>query len=161
MHRHLWVGAATLAIALGCSHAEPSTPQVVLVQPSGLQVPTNLLRISIRFATQVEGPLLPRITLLRAGGTKIQQPFLEQELWSPDGNILTIMMHPGRVKSGLKARAEMGPILSVGDDVSLAIDGHPIKRWRVGPTDEAGPVTSAWKLSAVRAESLQPLVVGP
>jgi hypothetical protein len=53
----------------------------------------------------------------------------------------------------------MGPILSVGDDVSLAIDGHPIKRWRVGPTDEAGPVTSAWKVSAVRAESLQPLVV--
>jgi hypothetical protein len=43
--------------------------------------------------------------------------------------------------------------------VSLAIDGHPIKRWRVGPTDETGPVTSAWKVSAVRAESLQPVVV--
>lgn len=159
MHVRRWAGAATLAVALGCSHAEPSTPRVVLVQPSGTQVPANLLRISIRFATQVEGPLLPRITLLRADGGKIQEPFLEQELWSPDGNVLTVMMHPGRVKSGLKARAEMGPILSVGDDVSLAIDGHPIKRWRVGPTDEAGPVTSAWKVSAVRAESVQPLVV--
>jgi len=43
--------------------------------------------------------------------------------------------------------------------VSLALDGLPIKRWSVGPTDESGPVTSAWKVSAVRAESLQPLVV--
>src|SRR5258708_27067868 len=159
MQLRRWAGAATLAVALGCAHAEPSTPRVVLVQPSGTQVPANLLRISIRFANQVEGPLLPRITLLRADGRKIQEPFLEQELWSPDGNVLTFMMHPGRVKSGLKARAAMGPILSVGDDVSLAIDGHLIKRWRIGPTDEAGPVTSAWKVSAVRAESLQPLVV--
>ena len=159
MQLRRWAGAATLAVALGCAHAEPSTPRVVLVQPSGTQVPANLLRISIRFANQVEGPLLPRITLLRADGRKIQEPFLEQELWSPDGNVLTFMMHPGRVKSGLKARAAMGPSLSVGDDVSLAIDGHPIKRWRIGPTDEVGPVTSAWKVSAVRAESLQPLVV--
>jgi hypothetical protein len=154
-----WVGAATLAVALGCPHAEASTPLVVLVQPSGAQIPANLLRISIRFANHVEGPLLPRITLLRADGSKIQEPFLEQELWSPGGNVLTFMMHPARVKSGLKARTVMGPILSVGDDVSLAIDGHPIKRWRVGPTDEAGPVTSAWKVSAVRAGSLRSLVV--
>ena len=56
-------------------------------------------------------------------------------------------------------RTIQGPILSVGDEVSLALDGHPIKRWRVGPTDEAGPIISGWKVSAVRAESLQPLVV--
>lgn len=159
MRLRRWAGAAAIAAALGCSHAEPATLRVVLVQPSGREAPANLLRISIRFATQVEGPLLPRITLLRADGRTIQEPFLEQELWSPDGKILTVMMHPGRVKSGLIARAEKGPILSAGDDVSLALDGLPIKRWRIGPPDEAGPVTSAWNLSAVRAESLQPLVV--
>ena len=159
MPLYRWAGAAALAVALGCAHAEPTPPRVVLVQPSGPQVPANLLRISIRLASQVEGSLLPRITLLRADGSKIQEPFLEQELWSPDGKVLTVMMHPGRVKSGLKARAQMGPILSVGDEVSMALDGRPIKRWRVGPTDEAGPVTSAWRVSAVRAESLQPLVV--
>jgi hypothetical protein len=159
MHLRRWAEAAALAVALGCSQAEPSAPRVVLVQPSGPQIPANLLRISIRFATQVEGPLLPRITLLRVAGSKIQEPFLEQELWSPDGKILTILLHPGRVKSGLNARAEMGPILSVGDEVSLALDRLPIKRWSVGPTDDAGPITSTWKVSAVRAGSLQPLVV--
>ena len=159
MHLCRLVGATALAVALGCSHAEQPTPRVVLVQPSGPEVPANLLRISIRFAAQVEGPLLPRLTLLRADGRQVQEPFLEQELWSPSGKILTVMMHPGRVKTGLKAQDEMGPILSVGDDVALALDGVPIKRWSVGPADETGPIASAWKVSAVRVESKQPLVV--
>jgi len=124
MHLRRWAGAATLAVTLGCSHAEPSIPRVVLVQPSGTQVPANLLRISIRFADQVEGPLLPRITLLRADGRKIQEPFLEQELWSPDGNVLTIMMHPGRVKSGLKARAAMGRLEDIPAFVDEIVQQH-------------------------------------
>src|SRR3954453_24184322 len=120
MHLPRWAGAAAiLAVALGCAHAESSRPQVVLVQPSGRAVPANLLRVSIRFTAQVEGALLSRITLLRADGSKIQELFLEQELWSPDGTVLTILMHPGRIKSGLNARAQMGPILSAGDDVAL------------------------------------------
>jgi hypothetical protein len=163
------IGAAALATALCCYHAgrsiaepwmvERSLPGIILVQPSGSEVPANLLRISIRFETGLEGPALPRLTLSRADGSKIQEPFLEQELWSPDGKVLTLLMHPGRVKTGLKAGAEMGPILSVGDEVSLALDGVPVKQWRVGTTDEAGPVTSEWKLSAVHADSQEPLVV--
>ena len=159
MHFFRWVGATALAVALSCSYAEQPASRVVLVQPSGPAVPANLLRISIRFAAQVEGPLLPRLTLLRADGSQVQEPFLEQELWSPSGKILTVMMHPGRVKTGLKAQDEKGPILSVGDDVALALDGVPIKRWSVGPADETGPIASAWKVSAVRAESKQALVV--
>lgn len=153
------LSAIALAVALGCAQAEQPTPRVVLVQPSGPKVPANLLRISVTFVAQVEGPLLPRLALLRADGSQIQEPFLEQELWSPSGKILTVMMHPGRVKTGLKARDEKGPILSVGDDVALALDGVPIKRWIVGPADEIGPMASEWKVSAVRVESKQPLVV--
>src|SRR5262249_49436074 len=159
MHLCRWVGATARAVALGSSQAEQPTPRVDLVQPSGPEVPANLLRLSIRFAAQVEGPVLPRLSLLRADGTQVEAPFLEQELWSPSGKILTVMMHPGRVKTGLKARDENGPILSVGDDVALALDGVPIKRWRVGPADGIGPMTSQWKVSAVRVASKQPLVV--
>src|SRR5215510_13526466 len=159
MHLCRLAGATALAVALGSSQAEQPTPRVVLVQPSGPEVPANLLRFSIRFAAQVEGPLLPRLSLLRADGRQVQEPFLEQELWSPSGKILTVLLHPGRVKTGLKAHDEKGPILSAGDDVALALDGAPIKRWRVGPADEIGPTTSQWKVSAVRVESMQPLVV--
>src|SRR5215468_6642099 len=159
MHLCRLVCATALAVVLGCAYAEQPAPRIVLVQPSGPKVPANLLRISIRFASEVEGPLLPRLALVHADGTRVQEPFLEQELWSPSGKILTVMMHPGRVKTGLKARDEKGPILSVGDDVALALDGVPIKRWSVGPADEIGPIVSAWRVSPVRVDSKQPLVV--
>ena len=169
MRLHRNIGAAALATALSCSLAgrsiaepsivERSLPRIILVQPSGSEVPANLLRISIRFETGLAGRALSRLTLSRADGGKIHEPFLEQELWSADGRVLTLLMNPGRVKTGLRAGDEMGPILSVGDDVILSLDGVPIKQWRVGTTDESGPVASAWKLSAVRAESQQPLVV--
>jgi len=159
MHLCRLVCATALSVTLGCAYAEQPTPRVVLVQPSGPVVPANLLRISIRFASQVEGPLLPRLALLHTDGRQVQEPFLEQELWSPSGKILTVLMHPGRVKTGLNARTEKGPILSVGDDVALALDGVPVKRWSVGPADEIGPVPSAWRVSVVRVDSKQPLVV--
>src|SRR5499426_3713787 len=159
MHLCRLVCATVFSVSLGCAYAGQPAPRVVLVQPSGPQVPANLLRISIEFASQVEGPLLPRLALLHADGTRVQEPFLEQELWSPSGKILTVLLHPGRVKTGLKAHDEKGPILSAGDDVVLALDGVPIKRWRVGPADEIGPMVSGWKVSTVRVESKQPLVV--
>jgi hypothetical protein len=159
MRLYQLLGATILGLALGSAGAAQLTPKVVLVQPSGPAVPANLLRISIQFASQVEGPLLPRLALLGADGGQVQEPFLQQELWSPSGTILTIMMHPGRVKTGLKARDERGSILSAGNDVTLTLDGVAIKRWSVGPVDRTGPVTSAWQLSAVRADSKQSLVV--
>src|SRR5262249_19591767 len=101
MHLCRLVCATALTVTLGCAYAGQPAPRVVLVQPSGAEVPANLLRFSVRFAAQVEGPVLPRLSLLRADGTQVEAPFLEQELWSPSGKILTVMMHPGRVKTGL------------------------------------------------------------
>jgi len=103
--------------------------------------------------------VLPRLALLDAARKPIDSPFLDQELWSPDGKVLTIMPHPGRVKTGLIARNELGPILSAGDNVTLTLDGRAIKRWSVGATDEIGPVASSWKVSAVRIASKQPVAV--
>jgi len=70
-----------------------------------------------------------------------------------------VLMHPGRVKSGLTAHDERGPILSAGEDVTLALDGRPIKQWHVGPAKTTGPAVSAWQVSVVRAGSRQPVVV--
>lgn len=159
MRCHPWLCAIALAAALACAHAQQPPAQVGLVQPSGPEVPANLLRLSIRFKAPVEGPVLGRLALLRADGTPVQEPFLEQELWSPDSTVLTVLMHPGRVKSGLIAHDERGPILAAGEDVTLALDGQPIKQWHVGPASTTGPAVPAWKLSAVRAASKQPLVV--
>lgn len=150
---------AALVLALPLAHAGQPPPRIIAVRPSGSEVPANLLRFSIEFAAPVEGPVLPRIALARADGTPLREPFLPQELWSPDARILTVLLHPGRVKTGLVAREELGPILRAGDEVELRFDHHPVKRWHVGPTDANGPVASAWRLSPVRAASRQPLVV--
>lgn len=156
MRWRLPVVAALLA-ALPLAHA--TTPAVVLVQPSADSVPANLLRLSIVFAAPVEGPVLRRIALAHADGRAVADPFLPQELWSPDGTILTLLLHPGRVKTGLAAREQWGPVLHEGDEVVLTLDGRPIRRWHVGAEDADGPMTSAWKLSSPRPGSRQPLVV--
>ena len=152
------LGGMALAAVLQVSRAgQPA--QVILVQPSAAQVPANLLRLSVVFAAPIEGAVLPRIALSHADGRAVQEPFLQQELWTPDGKVLTLLLHPGRVKTGLVAREQWGPIVSDGDDVVLSLDGRPIKRWHIGPVDANGPVASAWKLSRVRSGSRQPLIV--
>jgi hypothetical protein len=154
-----WFGAGALLLSLGCSYAQVPAPRVLLVQPSGPTVPANLLRLSLTFASPVEGPVLAKLALLRSDGSRVADPFLEQELWSADGRVLTVLLHPGRVKTGLKAREALGPILSIGDDVRLLLDGRAIKRWRAVADDDAGPTPSAWMLSTVHAGTRQPLVV--
>ena len=154
-----WIAAAILLSLMGDCRAGQDTPPILHVRPSGPAVPANLLRISIEFATPVAGEVLPRLALVHEDGKRVEAPFLPQELWSPDGTILTILMHPGRVKTGLIAREQMGPPLAQGERVALTLDGQPVMQWRVGALDQAGPMTSAWTLSSVRAGSRTPLVV--
>ncbi|MGO4380935.1 hypothetical protein [Pseudoduganella sp. RAF53_2] len=151
-----WIGILAFAVAANAAQAEA---RILLVHPSAPQIPANLLRISIEFAAPIEGPVLPRLALMHADGAAIQEPFLEQELWSPDGRILTVLLHPGRVKSGLNAHDELGPILAEQDDVVLTLDGAPVRQWHVGAAKTDGPAASAWKLSAVHRASRQVLVV--
>lgn len=159
MRVRLLIGGMAFAVALPIAQAAQPAPEVVLVQPSGAEVPANLLRLSVVFAAPVEGEVLPRIALSLADGRPLQAPFLPQELWSPDGKILTLLFHPGRVKTGLIAREQQGPILSEGENIVLTFDGRPIKRWHVGSVDGNGPAASAWKLVPVQSGSREPLVV--
>lgn len=148
---------ALLAASGSESLAGPLQP--TLVQPSGAELPANLLRISLVFPAPPGEPVLPHLGLRRANGEVVDRPFLEQELWSPSGKILTILLHPGRVKRGLNARETLGPVLTSGDSVTLTLDGKDVKRWRVGPEDHDGPTPSSWRLSPVKPGSKDVLVV--
>lgn len=148
---------AVLTPAMEAAQAQPAP--LPFVRPSADHVPANLLRISLAFAAPVEGGVLSRLALLKADGSAIEAPFLPQELWSPDGTFLTLLLHPGRVKTGLHAREALGAILSPGDIVTLTLDGHPLRRWRIDPDDTEGPVVAAWRIAAVAAGSRQALAV--
>jgi len=149
---------AVLLAAVSCAvGAQP--PRVVEVQPSAEEVPENLLRISLRFDAPVAEEVLSRLSLRHADDRAIDRPFLPQELWSPDGRILTILLHPGRVKTGLVARETLGPFLVAGEEVVLMMDGQPLRRWTVAPADTEGPVVARWHVSPAPSGTRQPLVV--
>jgi hypothetical protein len=146
--------AAVLAASAFAQAAEPAS-----VYPAGPTVPSNLLRLVLEFAAPQAAAVLPRLELQHADGSPIEQPFLEQELWSPDGKLLTVLLHPGRVKSGLAAGQARGPVLQSDEAIVLLLDGRAIKRWQVIGADHQGPVPGKWQVGAVRAGSRAPLVV--
>ncbi|WP_416762301.1 hypothetical protein ACNI65_08150 [Roseateles sp. So40a] len=121
-------------------------PGIVSVRPSGPTVPENLLRISLRFAIAPTAPVLRRLALIGPDDRPVADPFLDQELWSPDGKVLTVLLHPGRLKTGLIAHDALGAALVDGEVIRLTLDGRELHRWRVQPRDETGPQTRDWQL---------------
>jgi len=143
--------AATLTIACATASGPAAAQAVVAVRPSGASVPESLLRLSIVFAEPTTQPVIPRLQLLRDDGTVVEGPFDPQELWSPDGQTLTVLLHPGRVKTGLVAHDTLGRALVAGEHVRLALKGQEIASWRVTQDDSTPPAPSRWKVIAPRA----------
>lgn len=156
--RGIVAGAAIVsAITLGGATALPG---IVDVAPSGPTVPAQLLRLSVTFAApQAEGSV-STVALVRADRTAIAGALLDQQLWSPDRRKLTLLLNPGRVKSGLIARADAGPVLRPRDIVALTIAGAVVRRWRVIAGGCTIPDPASWTLAAPRSGSRQPLRLG-
>ena len=76
----------------------------------------------------------------------VDEPFLDQEFWSPDGRILTVLMHPGRVKTGLAASERLGRALAPGERVTLELDGRALRTWTVAAADGSPPDPAHWTI---------------
>jgi hypothetical protein len=88
-----------------------STGHGIQVFPSASEIPTNLLRFHIRFDEVPEVfNIGTAIRLIDAAGVAIDHVFLDlnEGLWSADGLTLTVMLHPGRIKTGLIASRALG-----------------------------------------------------
>ena len=162
---------ATLAIP-----GPPPGPRVSVsaVYPSANVLPENTLRFYIHFSGPVaRGDVYRHLKLIRDDGTEVNRPFLElpEELWSNDGNRLTVLFHPGRVKHGLVPHDEEGPILEAGHRYTLVIsgkwedtEGRPIvaefrKTFFATPADEQPVDLAKWALVTPRARTDTPLIV--
>ncbi|MBA4066698.1 MAG: hypothetical protein C0501_23930 [Isosphaera sp.] len=154
----------------------PPGPRVSLaaVYPSANRLPENTLRLYLQFSGPVaRGNVYRHLKLVRDDGVEVKEPFLElpEELWSADGNRLTVFFHPGRVKRGLVPREEDGPILEEGRGYTLTVsgkwedvDGRPLaaefkKTFRAGPPDDHPVDLAEWSLMAPRSGSDTPLIV--
>ena len=176
-YRGQFVPASGSKIELEFTIAEPSGKKTTVVEqvyPSSDKLPENLLKFYLHFSAPMSfGEAYSRVHLLDSEGKAVERPFLEleQELWDPSGRRLTLFIHPGRIKRGLKPREELGPVLQEGKSYTLVVesswpdaDGSKLekpfsKKFKVEPPDETQPDPKTWKIRAPAAESKDALVL--
>jgi hypothetical protein len=154
--------ALLLSAAAATSFAAKPTG---IAYPSGPSVPENLLRIELRFSTPLRSPLdINHVKLFDANGGEITNAFLDLPLPADDGRMVTILMDPARVKSGIGANLALGRALHRGSTVTLVIDdpviAQPIhKTWQVTAFDANPPQPARWTFLAPRLGSREPITV--
>jgi hypothetical protein len=137
-----------------------------LVTPSGPVVPENLLRIVVHLDAPLSAPLdMRRVSLLDGDGAPIADAFLDLPLAGRDGKSLTLLLHPGRIKTGVGPNVALGPALRAGQRVMLRIDDPQLgqvvqKHWQVQPPLRQPITPQQWTLHAVKRGGREPLLVG-
>ena len=137
----------------------------IRISPEAKVLPANILRFYIHFPSPGEAHFdRDQLWLLNEEVQVVRDPFLvlSQELWSPDGRRLTVLMEPGRIKRGLGADPTHDPALVVGRTYNLVITalGQTARHtFRVSdPVLEAVDETQ-WRLASPPAGSLDPAVM--
>ncbi len=150
---------------------EPTT-LVSAVYPSAAVLPANLLKFYIHFSAPMSvGRSYEHIRLLDSKGEVVKYPFLEldEELWDPTGQRLTVFIDPGRIKQGVLPNSEVGPVFVAGQDYTLEISGDwkdsagarlrsPFRKgFKVSGADHQPPDPAAWKMTVPPGGSRDPL----
>ncbi|MEN0066190.1 MAG: hypothetical protein AAGA48_28875 [Myxococcota bacterium] len=104
---------------------KPFAPHVVGVFPSAGALPENVLRFYVTFSQPMaEGNFLSHLRLERLDtGEDLTGVFFDNihELWSADRRRITLLVDPGRVKTGLVAHNELGRAFAAGGHYRLHI----------------------------------------
>lgn len=175
--RRLFLSAmAGASLCGGAADACPALSSLASVElfPTAAILPENLLRLYVYFPRPMgPGVEASDIKLLGAGGQEIQQAFLPTrfDLWSPDRSRLTVLLDPGRVKTGLAAHDALGRALVPGQRYSIKVPGSLIDAdgcklgddtlfaFKAGPADLHPPSPSEWRIVAPAAASRSALSV--
>jgi len=151
----------------------PAT-RVEHIYPSADILPANELKLYIYFSAPMSrGEAWQHIHLLDESGKPVPLAFLEleQELWDPGYQRLTVLFDPGRIKRGLAPTNEIGSPIVEGKHYKLVIDRDwhdarrvPLiesfqKRFTGGPSDRIPPDPRHWIVTAPKADTSEPLTV--
>lgn len=147
--------------------ASANVTRVIGVSPGGDTLPQNLLRLYVEFSHPMSLRDVERhVHLLRTDGVAIPQAFANPAdgLWDPARRRLTLIVHPGRVKSGLALGDALGPVLLAGESVTLVVDpamrdadGGTLREgfsrtWRIAPPVREPIDLARWQLRAPTGE---------
>lgn len=174
------VGAAFLTASYMGSSAYASKdceapPRVSEVYPTGDELPENLLRFYVYFSRAMarRTEAIERVQIENAAGNIVTGAFLPTRfaLWSPDRTRLTLLLDPGRVKTGLAAHQAMGRALRSGkrytvvvpstlrDSQGCALGATYRKAFTATKADLSPPTPSRWRLTPPPAGTLEPLKI--
>ncbi len=148
------------------------SPEVEQVFPTPDSLPENLLKIYIQFSSPMrEDQSLDHLVLIRNETDTIQSAFLplQQELWNKERTILTVWLHPGRIKRDLQPNIKYGVPLEKGGSYRFIvksewedINGKSLnqsyqKKFAVFARDSVSPNPDHWLVTCPVAETKNPL----
>jgi hypothetical protein len=99
-------------------------PHAVGIWPAAHWLPANILRFYVQFSEPAEAVFdRVQLRLATATGALVPDAFLvlNEELWSPDGRRLTVLMEPGRIKRGMGPDSKHEPALVPGRSYLLEV----------------------------------------
>jgi len=158
-------------------------PFVEEVYPTTSQIPENILRFYVYFSEPIkDGTTIKSIHIFNEDNVEVNLYdtnssatgiFLEtlEELWSPDYQRITLILDPGRVKTGLDANLELGRSFESGKKYTLEIDtkiealsGEKLvkkfrKEFEVVSEDRTSPNPNNWKIVIPNENTFDPLKI--
>lgn len=144
------------------------------VYPTAQLLPENLLRFYVYYPRAMSASAgLSDIRLLDSYGRPMDGVFLptREDLWSQNRQRLTVLLDPGRVKTGLDASEALGRALRSAQSYTLEVSSASLDAagcvlgqstrfaFQVGPPDLDPPDPSDWTLSHPTAGSRDLLTV--
>ncbi|MEL7167129.1 MAG: hypothetical protein AAGL96_16800 [Pseudomonadota bacterium] len=168
--------AAFVAFFASGSLAQAACPPAtgVDIYPTAIVLPENLLRVYVYYPRSMSADAgLQHVRLLKSDGVTLAGVFLTNraDLWSPDRRRLTLLLDPGRVKTGLIANESLGRALVAGESYILDVSGSafdttgcPLGKdtqhsFAVENADTAPPDPARWTIVTPRAHSVDTLRV--
>ena len=151
-----------------------ASTKVTGVSPRSATLPANLLRLYVHFSAPMgrQGGA-GHVRLLDSAGRSVDDVFLplDADLWNDERTRYTLLLDPGRVKTGIAPNDTMGRALVAGRHYTLVVEpewrdaaGRPLEtpyrhEFRAGPAIEAALDPARWRVTSPRADTRDALVV--
>ena len=174
MKLQLYAGLAAFIAAGSIAQAACPAAEGVDIYPTAKVLPENLLRVYVYYPRYISsGAGLQHVRLLKSDGVTLAGVFLtnREDLWSPDRRRLTLLLDPGRVKTGLIANENLGRALIAGESYMLDVSGFALDTagcplgidtqhsFAVENADTDPPDPARWTIVTPRAHSADTLRV--
>ncbi|MEM0977231.1 MAG: hypothetical protein AAGJ34_06835 [Pseudomonadota bacterium] len=166
--------SALILMAAQAVSACVGVTEVRKIYPTADILPENLLRVYVYFSAPMRQDTgVEHIMIKDASGAKVPDVFLPTRyaLWSPDRTRLTVMLDPGRVKTGLDAHEARGRALTAGQSYTFVVNANMLdetgcrlnssfeKAFEAGGDDLDIPVPSDWSFDVPSSGTKDPLTI--